>query len=178
MAIRSTITAQPIRPSTSLASTRRARSSNCWPDSNSTAPLSQPYKHEAQASERLTKNTLDRASCLYSRDSRKNSTVQPTMITKHYVTTIRLLVFTTLVIAVAPFTCGQEAREPPVRIYLLVGQSNMQGKGAVEGEDSNSLRYAVKNDTKRSSSFLSTRMAHGESVLMYGSITICIRSEN
>jgi len=41
------------------------------------------------------------------------------------------------------------ADEPPVKIYLLVGQSNMQGKGAVEGEGDNSLRYAVQNDPKK-----------------------------
>lgn len=39
--------------------------------------------------------------------------------------------------------------EPPVKVYVLAGQSNMQGKGAIEGEESNSLRYLLKNDPKK-----------------------------
>jgi hypothetical protein len=54
----------------------------------------------------------------------------------------------------APLVHAEEANRPPVKIYLLVGQSNMQGKGAVEGEKSNSLRYAVKNDPKREFQFV------------------------
>lgn len=39
--------------------------------------------------------------------------------------------------------------EPPVKVYVLAGQSNMQGKGAIEGEAGNSLRHMVKNDPKK-----------------------------
>lgn len=39
--------------------------------------------------------------------------------------------------------------EPPVKVYILAGQSNMQGKGAVEGDGANSLRSMVKNDAKK-----------------------------
>jgi hypothetical protein len=39
--------------------------------------------------------------------------------------------------------------ESPVKVYLLVGQSNMQGKGAIEGEGTNSLRHMVGNDPKK-----------------------------
>lgn len=39
--------------------------------------------------------------------------------------------------------------EPPVKVYILAGQSNMQGKGAIEGDAGNSLRHIVKNDTKK-----------------------------
>lgn len=42
----------------------------------------------------------------------------------------------------------------PVRIYVLVGQSNMQGKGSVEGEDSNSLRYTIAHDTDKEYQFV------------------------
>ncbi|MDA7888615.1 sialate O-acetylesterase [Akkermansiaceae bacterium] len=44
--------------------------------------------------------------------------------------------------------------EPPVKIYLLVGQSNMQGKGAIEGEGTNTLRHIVQNDTGKEYQFL------------------------
>lgn len=46
------------------------------------------------------------------------------------------------------------AAEPPVKIYILAGQSNMQGKGAVEGEGGNTLRSLVKNDPKKEFQFL------------------------
>lgn len=49
---------------------------------------------------------------------------------------------------------AQEAKELPVRVYVMVGQSNMQGKGTVEGEGSNSLRYAVENDPKKEFQFV------------------------
>lgn len=42
-----------------------------------------------------------------------------------------------------------QAAEPPVKIYVLVGQSNMQGKASVEGEASNTLRSMVNNDPKK-----------------------------
>ena len=52
----------------------------------------------------------------------------------------------TLAIAITSPGYGRQAKELPVRVYLMVGQSNMQGKGAVEGEKSNTLRDMVKND--------------------------------
>ena len=39
--------------------------------------------------------------------------------------------------------------EPPVKIYILAGQSNMQGKGGIEGDGGNTLRSLVKNDSKK-----------------------------
>jgi hypothetical protein len=49
---------------------------------------------------------------------------------------------------------AEKAEDLPVRIYFLVGQSNMQGKGSIEGEDSNSLRYLVENDPQKEFQFL------------------------
>ena len=43
------------------------------------------------------------------------------------------------------------AEQAPVKVYIMAGQSNMQGKGSIEGEGSNSLRYTVKNDSKTGS---------------------------
>lgn len=43
--------------------------------------------------------------------------------------------------------------EQPVKVYILSGQSNMQGKASVEG-DGGSLRSVVKNDTKKEFQFL------------------------
>jgi lysophospholipase L1-like esterase len=39
--------------------------------------------------------------------------------------------------------------EGPVKIYLMVGQSNMQGKGGIEGDETTTLRYMVKNDPRK-----------------------------
>ncbi len=39
--------------------------------------------------------------------------------------------------------------EPPVKVYILAGQSNMQGKGPIEGEAGNSLRHMVLNDSEK-----------------------------
>ena len=44
--------------------------------------------------------------------------------------------------------------EPPVKIYILAGQSNMQGKGAVEGDKPNTLRSLVKNDSQKQFQYL------------------------
>ncbi len=47
--------------------------------------------------------------------------------------------------------------EEPVKIYLLVGQSNMQGKGNIEGDvnkPGNSLRHLVHHDAKKEFQFL------------------------
>lgn len=55
----------------------------------------------------------------------------------------------------APFlTYAEEAKEPPVKIYLLVGQSNMQGKAGIEGDGEGSLRYIVTNDPRKEFQFL------------------------
>ena len=35
--------------------------------------------------------------------------------------------------------------EPPVKVYIMAGQSNMQGKGNIEGDHGGSLRGIVKN---------------------------------
>jgi alpha-galactosidase len=44
--------------------------------------------------------------------------------------------------------------ESPVKIYVMAGQSNMQGKGAVEGDGGNTLRHLVQNDPKKEYQFL------------------------
>jgi hypothetical protein len=49
---------------------------------------------------------------------------------------------------------AQEKTEQPVKIYVLVGQSNMQGKASIEGEDTGSLAYTVKNDPDKQYPFL------------------------
>jgi hypothetical protein len=59
-----------------------------------------------------------------------------------------------LAIAVTSFACAQEAKDLPVRIYVMVGQSNMQGKGSIEGEGSNTLRHMVQNDRNKEFQFL------------------------
>ena len=59
-----------------------------------------------------------------------------------------------LIVALALMLTGmaqaQEAKEPPVRVYLLVGQSNMQGKASIEG----SLKKMVTDDPKKEFQFL------------------------
>lgn len=44
--------------------------------------------------------------------------------------------------------------EPPVKVYILAGQSNMQGKGGLDGDDGNSLRSLVNGETKKDYQFL------------------------
>jgi hypothetical protein len=66
----------------------------------------------------------------------------------------RLLKITILLMAMACLANAQEGKDVPVRIYVMVGQSNMQGKGSIEGEGANSLRYAVKNDPKKEFQFV------------------------
>ena len=39
--------------------------------------------------------------------------------------------------------------EPPVKVYILAGQSNMQGKGGIEGDGGNSLRSLVNGKDKK-----------------------------
>ncbi len=58
-----------------------------------------------------------------------------------------------LVAAVALMTTGLQA-EPPVKIYVMVGQSNMQGYGGIEGEKPNTLRDVVRKDTEKQFQFL------------------------
>ncbi|MFT5410979.1 MAG: hypothetical protein ACI9NC_003712 [Verrucomicrobiales bacterium] len=69
-------------------------------------------------------------------------------------TTSRCLVFTTLTMLTVMLGNAREARDIPVQVYLMVGQSNMQGKGAIEGEGTNTLRYMVQNDPKEEYQFL------------------------
>ena len=76
------------------------------------------------------------------------------MKTRQHLPTIRFSVFMTLASAAASFACGEEAKDLPVRIYVLVGQSNMQGKGTIEGEGFDTLRHLVQNDPKREFQFL------------------------
>ncbi len=69
-------------------------------------------------------------------------------------TTVRCLVFITLAMTTVLPGNTREAEDLPVRIYLMVGQSNMQGKGAIEGEGTNSLRHLVQNDPEGEYKFL------------------------
>jgi alpha-galactosidase len=69
-------------------------------------------------------------------------------------TTIRCLIFIALAMATALPGSAREAKNLPVRIYLMVGQSNMQGKGAIEGEETNSLRHTVQHDARKEYQFL------------------------
>jgi hypothetical protein len=62
---------------------------------------------------------------------------------------IRVLVFATLAIMLTTRASAQNIKDLPVRVYVLVGQSNMEGKGSVEGEKTNTLRDMVKNDPKK-----------------------------
>ena len=44
--------------------------------------------------------------------------------------------------------------EPPVKIYILAGQYNMQGKGDIDGDGGNSLRSLVNGEAKKDYQFL------------------------
>ena len=55
----------------------------------------------------------------------------------------------TLLSAAAFLAAASVHAESPVKVYLLVGQSNMQGKGAIEGEGTNTLLHMVGNDPKK-----------------------------
>jgi hypothetical protein len=68
---------------------------------------------------------------------------------EHFLNSIRSFVCLVLATMGPSLAFAEEAEEPPVKVYLLVGQSNMQGKGSVEGEKPNTLRDMVKNDPKR-----------------------------
>ena len=55
-------------------------------------------------------------------------------------------------IAIAAMTSlahAQKREEPPVKVYVLVGQSNMLGYGTVEGDKPNTLRDIVKKEPKK-----------------------------
>lgn len=72
--------------------------------------------------------------------------VSPTTMTSSISSLLRCL---PAFAAFATMTPSAAKAEPPVKIYLLVGQSNMQGKAEVEGEKSNTLRHMVQNDPKK-----------------------------
>ena len=55
-----------------------------------------------------------------------------------------LFAFLALTLATTTIAGAQETKGLPVRIYLLVGQSNMQGKAPIEGDKSNSLQSIFK----------------------------------
>ena len=54
-----------------------------------------------------------------------------------------------VIAALFTLSCPTALAEPPVQVYLLVGQSNMQGKGAIEGDGTNTLRHMVQNDPEK-----------------------------
>jgi len=49
----------------------------------------------------------------------------------------------------ALFLASPTPAEPPVKVYILAGQSNMQGKGGIEGDGANTLRHLVQNDADK-----------------------------
>ena len=49
---------------------------------------------------------------------------------------------------------AQKGIDEPVKVYVLVGQSNMQGKAAVEGDREGSLNWLIKNDPKNEFQFV------------------------
>ncbi|MFK7909583.1 MAG: sialate O-acetylesterase [Akkermansiaceae bacterium] len=53
-----------------------------------------------------------------------------------------------LAAAVALCLATAQAKDP-VKIYILAGQSNMQGKASIEGKGNNTLRHMVTNDPKK-----------------------------
>jgi hypothetical protein len=53
--------------------------------------------------------------------------------------------FILIAVAVTSFAYAQDGKDRPVKIYVLAGQSNMQGKGGIEGDHGGSLRGIVKN---------------------------------
>jgi alpha-galactosidase len=50
-----------------------------------------------------------------------------------------------LVMAVVPSQASAAPSERPVKVYILAGQSNMQGKGGIEGDGGNTLRSLVED---------------------------------
>ena len=57
--------------------------------------------------------------------------------------------FPALAFALASIASAKVAKDRPVRVYVLAGQSNMQGKGSIEGDHGGSLRGIVKNHPKQ-----------------------------
>ncbi len=67
--------------------------------------------------------------------------------------TMNLLVLTFMAV-LCSLVNAEEKDNLPVKVYVLVGQSNMQGKGGIEGEGSNTLRHMVQNDPDKEYQFL------------------------
>ena len=62
---------------------------------------------------------------------------------------LKNLLLLLLVIAISSSQALAAPPEEPVKIYILAGQSNMQGKGGIEGDGGNTLRSLVENDPKK-----------------------------
>jgi len=70
---------------------------------------------------------------------------------------LQFLLSLSLIAALTSISSAQKADKPPVKIFLMVGQSNMQGYGHVEpGKKpaANTLRHIVENDPKKEFQFL------------------------
>jgi len=61
----------------------------------------------------------------------------------------RFLSYLSLLVALTALSASAAQAEPPVKVYILAGQSNMQGKGGIEGDGGNTLRSLVENDPKK-----------------------------
>ncbi|MEM7011076.1 MAG: sialate O-acetylesterase, partial [Verrucomicrobiota bacterium] len=69
-------------------------------------------------------------------------------------TSLRCQLFLAVALTLALLANAEVSTDQPVKIYVMVGQSNMQGKGSIEGEESNSLRHMVENDPEEEFQFL------------------------
>ncbi len=70
---------------------------------------------------------------------------------------LRLLLSLSLIGALISISSAQQSDKIPVKVYLMVGQSNMLGYGHVEHNKTilvNSLRYLVENDSNKKFQFL------------------------
>jgi len=75
--------------------------------------------------------------------------MKKTLLTPH-LRSLRLLLALSLLGLLASLSSAQQPGKSPVKIYLLVGQSNMLGYGTIEpGETTNTLRHIVENDPKK-----------------------------
>ena len=54
----------------------------------------------------------------------------------------------TLILLSSPLYAESIMIQPPVKVYIMAGQSNMQGKGGIEGDHQGSLRGLVKHHPK------------------------------
>jgi len=82
--------------------------------------------------------------------------MKKTMINHHF-RSLRLLLSLSLIGLLSSFSSAQQSDEIPVKVYLMVGQSNMLGYGHVEHNKTilvNSLRYLVENDANKEFQFL------------------------